>query len=233
MARYTPLSFLRDVQLPTLRRLGPAYASAEAAVLQLAAFYQESQLKHREQIGGPALGLAQFDPGKGAMVGLVLTGPNKVTWARDAVDERGVDPDDFEAARQLAKEDDELAVILSRAGMWCDAKRLPRLGQEKEAWAAYRRIWNPGKPRPEKWADSYKRALDAWRELAGQTKPLTKDPTSRAAAAGGGAVALGSLASATSALRDWSDAHWLIPVMLGALALATAGTVVYLQARSR
>ncbi|MGP2435483.1 hypothetical protein ACTUQ0_14850, partial [Listeria monocytogenes] len=54
---------------------------------------------------------------------------------------------------------DILAAGVARLMLFTDAQRLPAANDADAAWAAYLRIWRPGKPRPETWPAYHAQAL--------------------------------------------------------------------------
>ncbi len=154
---------------PALLLLPPKMDSAEARVMMLAIGLQESEFAYRYQIvsgqpnaKGPARGFWQFERGtklsRGGMWGVYLH-PASSPLLRMLAGERGVRfaPDDLWAA---VEKDDILAAGAARLLLWTDVMPLPRLGDERGAWALYAdRAWRPGKPHPSKWPANYAAAL--------------------------------------------------------------------------
>ena len=87
----TPAECLAGVLEPTFHDLLPGkFDSREARVLLLAIAGQESNLAYRKQVGGPAMGLFQFEQGGG--VRGVLTHPASRTYVRMVCQYRAVAP---------------------------------------------------------------------------------------------------------------------------------------------
>lgn len=146
-----------DVIAPAFRLLLPGrFDSREARVLLLAIMLQESGLKHRKQVGGPARGLAQFEQGGG--VHGVLTHPESRLYARAVCLLRGVAPTDSDLYMALSQSDD-LACAIARLLLWTDPAPLPAIGAVDAAWAYYLRNWRPGQPHPEAWGGHYSLAV--------------------------------------------------------------------------
>lgn len=144
----TPSTFLRGVIRPTLALMGEKFQGPQAEVLLLAISLQESGLEHRQQVGGPAMGLYQFER-LGGVKG-VLTHPSSAKladyWARELL----YTPND--ASVYLAiRDNDVLATIWARLLLWTDKDPLPAVTDEARTWDYYRRNWRPGKPHPETW----------------------------------------------------------------------------------
>jgi len=149
--------FIRNALEPALALL-PAGMSTEAAkTITLAIAYQESGLKYRAQIGGPAKSYFQFEQG-GGVRGVLTHRASKphIKNVLAALDyDADLNPADCYAAIQ---HNDILACCFARLLLWTDPGELPdgAIG----AWDLYARTWRPGKPHPEKWAQSYVSAVE-------------------------------------------------------------------------
>ncbi|MBN3270120.1 hypothetical protein CUR95_23955 [Bordetella bronchiseptica] len=143
---------------PALALLPAKMDSAPARVMLLAIGLQESRLKYRRQIGGPARGLWQFERGGG--VHGVLQHAASSAFAREVCAARDVAPTAAAVYVRL-EHDDVLAAAFARLLLWTDPKSLPGLGRVDEAWSLYARTWRPGKPHPSTWPDCYAQAVDA------------------------------------------------------------------------
>lgn len=152
-----PKDALEQVIVPALRLLGQKLDSPEAEVMLLAIALQESGLAHREQIGGPAHGLWQFE--LGGLRG-VFKHASSAHRAEDVASSLGVSSTP-EAVYKALPEDDTLAACMARLLLWTDPKALPAVGDEAGAWALYLRTWRPGKPRPDHWHENYRKAVGA------------------------------------------------------------------------
>lgn len=154
----TTETFVRVALGPALSLLPERMDTPEARVLLTAICLQESALRHRRQLGGPARGLAQFEVG--GVLG-VARHRATATWAGRVCHELSVPFNrvpDVHAALEL---NDPLCLAFARLLLWTLPKPLPAIGDEAEAWAQYLEAWRPGKPRPEKWEMSYRTALEA------------------------------------------------------------------------
>lgn len=161
-----PKDALDLIIAPALQLCGPRMDSMEAEGLILAILIQESDLAHREQVGGPAHGLPQFE--KSGISG-VLRHASSGSFANRICIERGVHPsvgDVYEAFTH----DDILAVCFARLLLWTDPQQLPPLGDIDDAWDYYVRNWRPGAvmgspegaaKHRERWTVSYETALNA------------------------------------------------------------------------
>ncbi len=52
-----------------------------------------------------------------------------------------------------------LAYAFARLLLWADRNALPAVGNAEAAWAAYLRVWRPGKQNPQSWASIYATSL--------------------------------------------------------------------------
>ncbi|HWL67133.1 MAG TPA: hypothetical protein VNS22_01985 [Geminicoccus sp.] len=186
-------TLVHDLIKPGLEELGDIVgskqqiASREAVVMLTAIGLQESALTHRRQLHdadpGPGVDLQPIQtPGLGAYglwgfeySGIRLTLRHaKVRALRniiEALTSVGLDPDpdarSANASRIMA--DDKAALWLARLYLLTDNQALSL--DADEMWVVYKRVWNPGKPRPEHWPANFKLALDAYPE---KPLPLTK-----------------------------------------------------------
>ena len=146
-----------------LRLLPPAMGSKEARVMLYAIGLQESRFTHRAQVvngggKGPARGYWQFERG-GGVTG-VLRHPSSKYWMNSACNARNVPAQPMNVWLAL-ETDDVLSAAAARLLLFTDAKRLPAIGEQSEAWQYYLRNWRPGKPHPRTWPECYKTAIEA------------------------------------------------------------------------
>jgi len=156
MQAATALALVIDPTLAWLEPLGPE-RDDRARRLLLAIAWQESGLLHRQQFGrGPARGLWQFE----AMGGVkgVLEHPATEGIARIVCGRFGI-RDTIEAVHPMLAECDALACAFARLLLWTDVRHLPVT--EAQAWGTYQRVWRPGRPRPDHWADAWRAAVRA------------------------------------------------------------------------
>lgn len=153
----TPADALLRIVRPAMIRL-PCGGAERAEVMLISIALQESALKYRKQIKGPARGLWQFEQGGG--VAGVLSHPMSKRHAVDVCEARGVKPAADKVYTRLAY-DDILAACFARLLLWTDPKPLPEVGDEADAWALYKRTWRPGKPHPDRWPKCYEEAMRA------------------------------------------------------------------------
>lgn len=154
----SPADALGKIIVPALATLPEQMDSPKAQLMLLAIALQESGLRTREQTGGPAHGLWQFERNgvlavmhhtRTADVVFHWCEENDVTYGSTAIYER------------LAL-DDELAGVFARLLLWTDPRPLPEIGDCMDAWNLYERCWRPGKPSYTRWRDTaYPQALEA------------------------------------------------------------------------
>ena len=154
----TPADALGQIIVPALATLPAQMDSPEARLLLLAIALQESGLRAREQNGGPAHGLWQFEVnGVLAVMHNTRTAGLVFKWCTD----NGITYGGNGIYNQLA-EDDELACVIARAMLWADPRPLPEVGDAMGAFDYYERNWMPGKPSYTRWKSSaYPQALAA------------------------------------------------------------------------
>jgi len=150
----TPAQFLVTVIRPTLSLLGPKYQGWEAERLLIAIAMQESRIKHRRQMGGPARGFWQFETG--GLSGVLRHSASKDDAAR-LIDTLVYKPE-VGLLHAALEHNDILACGMARLLLWTDAKPLPLI--EEEGWAYYLRNWRPGRPHPSYWPVAWKAAKD-------------------------------------------------------------------------
>jgi len=150
--------FLRTAIEPALALLPEAMHTPEARALVLAIALQESRLRHRRQIGGPARGYCQFEQGGGCTG--VLTHRASTVHAQVICTALDVTP--TPAAVYAALEfQDLLAASFARLLLWTDPEALPTdqgMDGAEAGWRIYLRTWRPGKPHEGTWPECYARA---------------------------------------------------------------------------
>ncbi|GAB3484470.1 hypothetical protein [Azotobacter salinestris] len=142
---------------PALALLPARMTSPAAEVMLLAIGLQESALRHRRQVGGPARGLWQFEQGGG--VRGVLQHPLSRPRALSICEARGIAPVPS-AVYAALEHDDILAAAFARLLLWTDPAPLPAVGEVGKAWDLYLRTWRPGKPHRHSWDRLYAQAMD-------------------------------------------------------------------------
>lgn len=151
----TPNLLLSLVIHPTLTWMGARYMGRNAERLLVAIALQESALRYRAQVGGPARSWWQFE--RGGVRG-VLVHKTSVDMAREVCASLGYQPADS-IVQPAMEHNDILACAMARLLLWTDAHALP--DTPADGWAYYQRNWRPGKPHPEKWGDHWRTASEA------------------------------------------------------------------------
>jgi hypothetical protein len=150
------IRLIRDYAIPAaLSTLPPAMASRDAAALLLAIARQESDGECRVQVGGPARGYWMFEQGGG--VRGVLSHPKTADLARTvwrALDYPNV-PTTW-AVYDALRHNDVLAAAFARLLLWTLPDALPGQADPDTGWRLYVSAWRPGKPRQERWAESWR-----------------------------------------------------------------------------
>lgn len=116
---------------------------------------QESEFKHRSQVGGPARSFWQFELSGG--IRGVLNHKASQPHIRKALDALAYDyaPDtSFEAI----KHNDVLACCYARCLLWTLPDTLPGRDEADEAWEQYEGAWRPGKPHRATWNPYFEQA---------------------------------------------------------------------------
>jgi len=157
----TPSLFIELALTPALRLLPPEMDSAAARAMIVAVSLQESRIKHRRQIGGPARGYAQFEKGGGVLG--VLTHPASKDHAREVCAALDYEPT-TDAVYVAIEHNDILACCFARLLLWTHPEPLPGQNEADAAWDYYESVWRPGKPHPETWLAFWHQAwVEVWR----------------------------------------------------------------------
>lgn len=145
----TAAELLAQVVRPALTLLPPGMTSTLAETELLAIAMQESGIRTRQQFGGPAHGLWQFETGgvRGVLLSDATSG-----YAQQVCATRGVEAT-VDAVYAALLTDDLLACCFARLLLWSDPHALP--ADAASGWDAYVRTWRPGKPRPDAWPAYY------------------------------------------------------------------------------
>lgn len=160
----TPIELLGQVIEPTLQMLPVRFDMPDDRLSiraqLIAESLQETSLTTRQQIGGPAHGLWQFEDGDESAIALVLRHPLVGSIAQAFCQKRGVSPT-HDAVYEAVLADDILACGFARLDLYCDPHPLPALGDAQSAWNVYMRVERPGGPRPAAWQGNYAEAWQA------------------------------------------------------------------------
>ncbi|MDO8421577.1 MAG: hypothetical protein Q7S99_05395 [Parvibaculum sp.] len=149
------LEFLNLTIRPALAMMGPKYQGRPVEILLLAIALQESALRHRKQVGGPARGFWQFE--RGGVAGVSRHGASSAKF-KDACT-AFLYPPTVDDVYGVIADNDALACVVARLLLYTHAKAIPETGPE--GWAYYEWLWRPGKPHPETWAKNWAAAVDA------------------------------------------------------------------------
>jgi len=129
--------------------------SLESRAMLYAIAFQESGFQTRNQFGdGPARSFWQFEP-----IGVrgVIEHSATSYFAKGVLGQLYIDED---AAYDAIAYSDALATAFARLNLWKFPDPLPDEGEVDKAWHQYKQIWRPGRPRPEKWPDSFNRGWE-------------------------------------------------------------------------
>lgn len=150
----TPYMFVSVAVNPAMAVL-PAYLdNPNARAMILAICLQESSLFHRQQIGGPARGYAQFEL---PAVSRVLAHPVSSPIIARACASMDMTLDASYIYSAIGY-NDALAVILARSLLRTLPQSLPNRDDMAGGWNQYIDAWRPGKPRIDDWAGNWESA---------------------------------------------------------------------------
>lgn len=151
------LAHVKQWVLPAAADLLPSSMRSTDADRELMAIaWQESRLRHRAQIGGPARGFWQFE--LGGVRGVLDHRATALHAARvlEQLQYRDPTPREIQAALQ---HNDVLAAVFARLLLWTLPEPLPTTAAA--GWNQYLDAWRPGKPHPATWADAWEIASRA------------------------------------------------------------------------
>ena len=153
------IEILRNDIIPAALSLLPEKMDTpEARAILIAIALQETALRHRRQVGGPALGLLQWEL---PQVGLILRHPVVGPLARNVLATLVYEPGDppHERIHAAMEHNDILQCAFSRLLLWPDAAPLPKRDNVQGFIATYLRVWRPGRQRldtlPANWAAAW------------------------------------------------------------------------------
>lgn len=156
-------AILAEAINPALDLLPAKMRTDEARCLLLAVGRQESGFRAREQDGGPARGLWQFE--RNGVLG-VMHNTASAEYLHRLIQDCDVRYGSTPIMDAL-ETDDILAAGIARLLLWTDPWPLPRIGDEEAAWELYAvHLWRPGKPDRQRWHDSYTQAKETMRAFA-------------------------------------------------------------------
>ncbi len=154
--------------LPAAAELFPAELhTKEAQAMLLAIGMQESDFVHRQQlignhrkwwesIKGPARSYWQFE-----IIGIfgVLDHPATRAMALRLCQRLGYPPEP-RVIHQAVTHNDLLAAGFARLALYRLPYPLPTRDQDENGWNQYIEAWRPGKPKPDRWPERFKRAWE-------------------------------------------------------------------------
>lgn len=132
-----------------------------ARAMLLATGLQESSFLYREQVGGPAHGLWQFEKNGG--VKEILTSDDTVELAHTVCRQLLYTPVTLEIYNALP-DNDVLACVFARLLLWRHPSSCPEADDPDKGWKMYVESWRPGAPRPHDWPQNFKTAWGTVRE---------------------------------------------------------------------
>lgn len=121
----------------------------EARAMLRAIGLQESQFKHRFQVGGPAKGFWQFEKGGG--IKGVLNHPTVKEYAQNICKTLCIPATESDCYEAIAY-NDPLACCFARLLLYTIPAKLPLKSESQKGWDQYIVAWRPGEPRSETWS---------------------------------------------------------------------------------
>jgi len=128
----------------------------EARAMLTAIGMQESRLKHRRQLAGPARGFWQFEVA--GVRGVLQHGASR-PYLVPILAAMNYD-EEVTTSYTAIEHNDVLACIYARLLLFTHAAPLPARGEREQAWAYYLSLWRPGRPHRETWDAFYDRAWE-------------------------------------------------------------------------
>lgn len=154
----TPDDLDRLILTPALSLLPERMDSRPARAMLIAIALQESGLRYRAQIRGPARSWWQFEP---AGIRGVLDHPASSQYAIGVCNVLGYRPDWYDLHPTGAFEhSDLLAACFARLLLWRLPEPLPAREQGSMGWDQYNLTWAPGRPRRRLWPDNWAQAWE-------------------------------------------------------------------------
>lgn len=153
-----------------LEKLGASsrMRSAQATLILLTMQLQEAPNQEQKQIGGPAVGIWQFENGGGIKGTLQHSASSRLAVA--VCKALGIEPTRDAVYAALQTKDDVLDAAFARLLLWTDPQRLPGIGDVEGAFQLYLRVWRPGaytngndeqrRKLRQKWSVNYARAFE-------------------------------------------------------------------------
>ena len=152
----TPGSLQSLAIAPALVLLPSRMSSREARVMLTAIALQESGLRHRHQVNGPAHGLWQFEEKGGTAC--VLSHRAASPYARPICIQLLYDPEDLHGVYLGLEHNDVLACVFARLLLWTVPEPLPQTMED--GWQQYLIAWRPGRPHFKTWPHRWSQAQE-------------------------------------------------------------------------
>lgn len=135
--------------------------SAPATALLLAIGLQESGLRARRQVRGPARGFWQFE--RAGVLGVMDHDRTNFVIGQVLNTLQYQHTLDVGLVHDALEHNDVLAFCFARCLLWSSPRALPLSTGLQPAWDLYLDTWRPGKPHPATWAEHYQAA---WAHVA-------------------------------------------------------------------
>lgn len=149
----TPEILLNSAIIPALGVLPERMDSTPARAMLLSIAMQESGIRHRVQVGGPAHGFYQFEP-----IGVAGVQQHHATseFAAGINHTFLYSPNEVYGAIQ---HNDVLASAYARLLLWSLPDALPGGRMDVDyGWNLYVKAWRPGKPHRDRWDSNWRAA---------------------------------------------------------------------------
>ena len=152
-----PDTFLKIAIEPALSLLPEDMASPSAKRFLLAICLQESSLKYRRQIAGPARGWPMFEIN--GVKGVLAHKSSKALAAQviEKLEYKGV-ATDIVMLHSILEHNDTLSLAFARLLIFTLPQSLPET--EEQGWKQYIDGWRPGRPRREHWGACWRIATE-------------------------------------------------------------------------
>lgn len=157
----TPRMLLKLAVDPALGLLRQEMCGDAARAMMVAIALQESRIKHRRQINGPARGFWQFETA--GVRGVLYHQATRSSVVRVA--------ETLELAptvlglHSAVEFNDVLAAALARLNLWWLPVPLPDRADPEDGWNQYAEAWRPGKSHRGTWDGLY---FEAWEAVTSQ-----------------------------------------------------------------
>jgi hypothetical protein len=151
-----PDTLLRTAIIPALSILPERMDTEQARAMLVAIALQESGLRHRTQINGPAKGFWQFEP-----IGVEGVRTHHATGEfAVGINQTFLYPQD--AAYRAIEHNDVMACAYARLLLWSLPDALPGGRMDFDhGWNVYIKAWRPGKPHRDRWDANWRAAWAA------------------------------------------------------------------------